>query len=349
MQVARNRALDRLRAESVRERKLQQVADQLERSHSGENDSAAAELRLLLMCCHPALPSRSRVALALKTVGGFGVGEIARAFLMEPAAVAQVLVRAKRVLRAADAGLELPVEHAIEERLESARETVYLLFNEGYSATAGEHLVRADLCLAAIGFAELLVGNTATATPATQALMALLYFQGSRLRARTDAAGDLLLLGEQDRSVWDRGMIGAGLRALERSAAGGCETAWHLEAAIASCHAGATDLESTDWPALLDLYDRLVRLKDTPVVQLNRAVVLGRVRGPAAALAALDQVARHPAMARYALLYAARAEFLEATGDRDAANQELGRALELAGTAPERRLLEERRNRLTHG
>ena len=266
---------------------------------------------------------------------------------MEPAAVAQLLVRAKRTLRSADAAFELPVESALDDRIESGLETVYLLFNEGYAATSGERLVREDLCVAAIRFGELMAGEPATGRPEVDALLALMYFQGSRLQARTDPAGDLLLLADQDRHRWDRAMIGAGMRALDRSATGPRETIWHLEAAIAACHAVAPNLESTDWPRVLQLYDRLLELKDSPVVRLNRAVALGRVAGPAAALTVLDCVATHPAMARYALLYAARADSLEAMADREGAVEALTRAIALAGTDPERRLLEERLVKLT--
>ena len=348
MQVARNRALDRLREGALHEQRLRSLAGMLEHMDSVDQDPAQAELRMLLLCCHPALGSRSRVALALKTVGGFGTGEIARAFLMEPGAVAQVLVRAKRTLRLADAAFELPVEAALDDRIESALETVYLLFNEGYTATSGERLVREDLCLAAIRFGELMADEPATARPEVNALLALMYFQGSRLQARTDDAGDLLLLAEQDRDRWDQAMIGAGMRALDRSATGPHETIWHLEAAIAACHAVAPNLESTDWSRVLQLYDRLLELKDSPVVRLNRAVALARVKGPGAALRVLDGVASHPAMARYALLYAARADSLEAMADRVGAVEALTRAIALAGTDPERRLLEERLTRLTN-
>lgn len=346
MRVARNRALDRLRQLAVHQRKQEEVARELETPDAGE-DAGEAELRLLLLCCHPGLPPRSRLALALKTVGGFGVGEIARAFLADPVAVAQMLVRAKRTLRERHVPFELPADEALEERLTSALETIYLLFNEGYSATSGDRLVRDDLCVAAIRFAELLATHPATARPEAHAVLALLYLQASRLQARVDASGDLLLLAEQDRTLWDRSLISAGIRHLGRSAEGPRQTAWHVEAAIAACHATAESLETTEWSRVLSLYDDLVTLKPTPVVRLNRAVALGRVRGPGAALEALEAIAAHPAMRRYAPFHAARAEFLLAAGDRPGAALAWREAMAQAGTEPERRFMGERLKEVT--
>jgi len=346
MQVARNRALDRLREAAVRDRHHAALMAEWADDPPTDDDAGDAELRLLLLCCHPSLPSRSRVALALKTVGGFGVGEIARAFLAQPSAVAQILVRAKRSLREAEVAFDLPSDQALHDRIESALETLYLMFNEGYSATAGEQVVREDLCVAAIRLAQLLAANPLTARPALLALLALMHLQGSRLRSRTDRSGDLLLLADQDRAGWDQPMIAAGLAWLGRSAAGDEETIYHLEAAIAACHAVAPDVERTDWVRVLSLYDQLLQAKPTPVVRLNRAVALGRVHGPRAALAALDGLEAHPAMRRYAWFPAARAVFLEASGDREASAVALRRAMDLAGTEPERRLLGERLSRL---
>lgn len=344
--VARNRAMDRLRRSARHDRALEVMATAPEADDGAGGGGAADELRLLLLCCHPALSPRARVALALKTVGGFGVGEIARAYLSRPEAVAQLLVRAKRTVREEGLALDLPDGDALLGRLESALETLYLVFNEGYSATEGDRAVREDLCVAAIRLAELFLTDPLTERPELHALLALMLLQASRLRARIGPDGALRLLDDQPREEWDREMIAAGLRHFERASTGPRLTVWHVEAAIASVHAVAARAQDTDWERVLSLYDDLLQLKPSPVVRMNRAVALGRVRGPAAALAELDAAARHPAMKRYYLLQAARADCLLSLDDPAGAGEALSRALEHAGTEPERRLLRMRLARL---
>jgi len=340
MQVARNRALDLLRKDTRHD----DAAAWLGAGEAGADAPAgeAEELGLLLLCCHPALTPRARVALALKTVGGFSVGEIARAFLSEPEAVAQLLVRARRAIR--DQGLRLEPMAGTQPsgRLAAALDTLYLMFNEGYSATGGERVIREELCVAAIRLAEMFLAEQSTARPEVNALLALMLFQASRLGARIAPDGALRLLDDQDRSQWNRDMIAAGFRHFAQATSGARITAWHVEAAIASVHAAAERPEDTDWTRILALYDDLMSLKPSPVVRLNRAVAMGRMGRIEAALRELNDVAAHPAMRRYFLLDAARAELLLRAGRATEARAALTQAASRAGTEPERRLLQAR-------
>src|SRR5207249_3405512 len=240
-----------------------------------------------------------------KTVGGFSVEEIAAAFLAEPAAIAQRLVRAKRQIREQDIPIEIPQSDEVAGRLESVLDVLYLFFNEGYSVHGGENLVRAELCGEAIRLAGILAGNRRTDLPLVHALLALMLLQASRLPARVDEAGDLLLLSEQDRARWDQGLIAEGLRHLERASSGESMTAYHVEAAIAACHAVAPDEASTNWTYVLRLYGELLSLKPSPVVELNRAIALAMVDGPTAGIRAIESIQEHPVLARHYLLPAA--------------------------------------------
>src|ERR1700726_1113847 len=306
MQVARNRALDCLRRDATQVRKagalaaeptnapapvapmapmaLTTPANPLDPEASGADDT----LVMILMCCHPALARESQVALTLKTVGGFSVDEIARAFLLRSATVAQRLVRAKRLLRERRIAFALPAR-GLGPRIDSALETIYLLFNEGYAATAGDDLVRSDLCGEAVRLATILADHPATSLPKVHALLALMLFQASRLPARCDAEGALVLLADQERRRWDRALIGRALGHLERCAAGERATAYHLEAGLPACHAMAPSYAATDWAQILALYDDRLALAPSPVVVLNRAVALSMVQGPRGGIAALAQ------------------------------------------------------------
>src|SRR5579864_4792915 len=363
MQVARNRALDCLRRDATRARKAGELAAEpvnapapmapmdpmapmtstraqtspatlLDPEGSGADDT----LVMILMCCHPALAREAQVALTLKTVGGFSVDEIARAFLLRPAAVAQRLVRAKRLLRERRIAFELPAR-GLGARIGSALETIYLMFNEGYAATAGDDLVRSDLCGEAVRLAAILADHPATTLPEVHALLALMLFQASRLPARCDAEGALVLLADQDRRRWDRALIGRALGHLERCAAGGRATAYHLEAGIAACHAMAPSYAATDWAQILALYDDRLALAPSPVVVLNRAVALSMVQGPRAGIAALAAVADDPHLRGYYLLPATLADLWLRCGDRQTAAAHYRRALELPCSEPERRFL----------
>jgi RNA polymerase sigma-70 factor (ECF subfamily) len=338
-QVARNRAVDLLRREASLRGKLDGFGGGLE-----ESPPARAlgddELAMIFMCCHPSLPPAARVALTLKTVGGFSVEEIAAAFLAESEAIAQRLVRAKRQIREQAIIIEIPAEAELGGRLDSVLDVLYLLFNEGYSALGGPNLTRAELCGEAIRLAEILAGNPATDRPVVHALLALMLLQASRLPARVDEAGDVLLLAEQDRGVWNQELIGQGLRHLDRAATGRAITAYHVEAAIAAAHAVAVDDAATDWGYVVRLYDDLLTIKPSPVVELNRAIALAMTEGPAAGIAAIDRIEQDPALARYYLLPAALGRLWLAAGDPERAARYFEEALTRPCSAPERRFLE---------
>jgi RNA polymerase sigma-70 factor (ECF subfamily) len=295
---------------------------------------------MMFMCCHPALPPPARVALTLKTVGGFSVDEIAAAFLAEPETIAQRLVRAKRQIREQAISIEIPPEGEIGARLDSVLEVLYLLFNEGYSAHGGPNLTRAELCGEAIRLGEILGANSATDLPAVHALLALMLLQASRLPARVDETGDLLLLAEQDRSAWDRALIARGLGHLERAASGDRITAYHVEAAIAATHAVADDEASTDWVGIVRHYDDLLELKPSPVVELNRAIALAKAEGTAAGIEALERIEGDAALARYYLLPAALGRLWLEAGEPERAARYYEEALTRPTSAPERRFLE---------
>lgn len=343
-QVARNRALDQIRrADSLRGKEAQILAS-LRQPHEEELPSFAHELRddqlrMMFMCSHPALQRESRIALTLKTVGGFSVDEIARAFLMKKETIAQRLVRARRQIRDEAIAMEMPGRGELPERLDSLLDAVYLIFNEGYSAHAGEDLVRSDLCHEAIRLAGELATHPATARPDVDALLSLLLLQGARLPARVDAAGELATLEQQDRSLWDQSMIAAGLRALERSASGDRLTPYHVEAAIASVHSIARSFEATDWPSIVRHYEHLLAIKPSPVVALNRAVALAMVDGAAAGIAAVGEIAGHPALRDYLPLATTLADLSLRAGDRVAAAAHFTRALELPGSLTEKRYI----------
>jgi RNA polymerase sigma-70 factor (ECF subfamily) len=302
-------------------------------------DAADDELRMVLLCCHPRLAPDTRVSLALRTVGGFSAREIARGLLAEEAAVAQRLVRAKNQIRDLDLTFELPRGPELAERVDSALEVVYLMFNEGYAAHEGEELLRLDLGREALRLGRLLA-DSALGTPRAAALVALLAFQSARWAARTDAAGDLVLLADQDRGLWDRRLIDLGFAYLARAAEGPEVSAYHVQAAIAATHARAATDGETDWPAILSLYDDLLALAPSPVVALNRAVAVGKVHGAARALEEITVLAEDPALGRYYLLPATRGHFLLAAGDRAAAAAAFRAALARPCSAPEQRFLQ---------
>lgn len=349
VRVARNRAIDLLRREGALDRIVGSLAPAEGKAEGAAPDDAffAGEvaddaLRLLFTCCHPAIPREARVALTLKTAGGFGVPEIARAFLAREDAVAQRLVRAKRRLREGGIAFEVPAPTELPARLDAVLESVYLIFTEGHAAAQGDELLRAGVCAEAVRLARLLAHHPVTGVPKAHALAALLLFHAARLPARRDARGDPLLLADQDRSLWDRGMTGEGYRHLARATAGSELSAYHLEAGIAAEHARAPTYEATDWARIVELYDLLLAVAPSPVAALNRAVALSMTEGEAAGLAALDALEGHPALARYHLLPAARASLLARLGDTAGAAEAYRRALALPCSGPERRFLARR-------
>jgi RNA polymerase sigma-70 factor (ECF subfamily) len=343
--VAHNIAIDAVRHRRMLGEKTDAIVAELTQSAAappGDPDVEVQlrddELRRIFMCCHPEIPRDARVALSLKTVGGFGVREIARAFLAEDTAVAQRLVRAKRQIRERRLTLDMPHGAELAHRLDSVLEVLYLMFNEGYAAHAGEDLIRQDLCLEALRLGRL-VAASSIAAPRVDALVALMAFEAARLPARVDESGDLILLEAQDRSRWNRQLISLGFFHFDRSIAGEHVSEYHVQAAIAATHARASDPQSRDWPLILEMYDQLFALNASPVVALNRAVALAKVRGAAAALEAIEPLVSDPQLAGYYLLLAVRGHLLLELGRPAEAADCFRAALECPCSEPERRFL----------
>ncbi len=350
LQVARRKALDVLRRDRSFDERVPEIAAELEEREALVSRAAVEagdafddeQLRMMLLCCHPAISADSRVALTLRTVSGLSTGEIARAFLSEDASVAQRLSRAKRALRDAGATFEMPAADALPARLDAVLEVLYLMFNEGHTAHEGAELLRRDLCREALRLVELLAADPSTTAPRVHALAALFCFHGARLDARTDADGALVRLADQDRSRWDEGLVARGMQHIERSAAGDEVTSYHLEAEIAGCHAVATSAAETDWPRILGAYDRLLALTRSPVVALNRVVALREVAGAATAMRELERFAEGGALRRYHTYHGVRAELFEALGSPYEAIASWQEALLLARSGPVRRFIEGR-------
>ena len=341
--VARNAALDELRRSTGLAHRLAGAAGELAAPPPGDIATFGGDqLTMIFLSCHPILSEPMRVGLTLKVVAGFGVDEIAAAFLVPRTTIQQRIVRAKRALRGAGVTFTMPSERELPARLRDVLAVLYLTFNEGYATSAGESPVRGELCAEAIHLVAALTEHPATDRPEVHALLALLYLQASRLSARTDRLGGLVLLEDQDRSLWDRHAIAKGFHHLERAAAGTSLTAYHLEAGIASCHAMATSVAATDWPRILAYYDQLLELDPSPVVRLNRAVAVAMVHGAAAGLAELSGLERDRRLRRYHLLPAVRAWLLEREGRTGDAEAAYARAVMLAKTGAERALLQRR-------
>lgn len=343
-QVARNRALDHLRRETSLRQKEREVIAAFQELHRHSETEWPGEinddqLRMMLLCCHPSIPEESRIALTLKTVCAFSVDEIARAFLVRKETIAQRIVRAKRSIREQSLAIEMPPRAEIPRRLDSLLKVLYLMFNEGYGAHEGEELVRADLCQEAIRLTRQLVEHAAMDEPETHALLSLMLLQAARIPARTDLAGELAVLSMQDRSLWNRPLIAEGLRHLDASARGERLTRYHVEAAIASCHAVAPTFEDTDWRQIVEHYDDLMQLEPSPVVGLNRAIAVAMLEGPAAAIDEVERLASHSSMTTYLPLAATLGELWLRRGDRNRAAEHFTRALELPASLPEKRFL----------
>jgi RNA polymerase sigma-70 factor (ECF subfamily) len=348
LQTARNRAFDTLRRDRVLVKKAATLAPLIEECARAalaapppqfEEEIADRQLRLIFLCCAPTLPAEAQIALVLKTLGGFGEREIAAAFLASESAIAKKLVRARKTLRDARVALELPSAPQLAPRVGTVLHALYLLFNEGYKASHGDSLLRADLCAEAIRLGELLAAHPLGDRPETHALLALQHLHAARLPARLADDGSLLVLGAQDRARWDPAQIRRGLAHLAQSAAGQAITRWHLEAGIAAAHALAPDFAHTDWAHILELYDALLALDPSPVVALNRAVALGRMHGAAAALAALEKIPHRRALDAYHLYHAVRGALLVEANQPAAAAGAWRRALALATVPAERDLL----------
>jgi RNA polymerase sigma-70 factor (ECF subfamily) len=338
IQTAKNLALDALRRNAAFAAKEQEIARALSPA-AMEPEVLDDQLAMMFLCCHPALPREARVALTLKTVCGFGTGEIARAFLIRETAAAQRIVRAKRLIRERDLAFE-PLDPELPvERRESVLEGLYLMFNEGY-ASGGDELLRRDLCKEAIRLARLIADHAATRAPECDALLALFLLQSAREETRLDERGDLMLLENQDRSRWDRLRIEEGMERLDRSARGDRLTRYHLEAEIAAEHASAAEFRFTRWGAIAAAYDQLYALEPTPVVALNRAVAIARAHGPAAGLRELEKIEHHSALERYHFLPAAMGALWREAGDDAKAAAYFEKALRMECSTPERRWLE---------
>jgi predicted RNA polymerase sigma factor len=295
-------------------------------------------LRLIFTACHPILSTDARVALTLKLVGGLATPEIARAFLVPEATVAQRIVRAKRTLAEAGVPFEVPRGEELAARLGSVLEVIYLIFNEGYAATSGDDWVRPALCEDALRLGRILAG-LAPDEPEVHGLVALMEIQASRLRARTGPDGAAILLLDQDRGRWDYLLIGRGLEALARAEALGGAGFYTLQAGIAACHARARTAEETDWARIVALYDELGRVAPSPVIELNRAVAVAMASGPAAGLDLVDDLAANPRLQGYYLLPSVRGELLARLGRQDEARAEFARAAGMTRNAREREAL----------
>jgi RNA polymerase sigma-70 factor (ECF subfamily) len=350
-QTAKNLALDLIRREKLFHDKQPQIIAFIEQwapedSHneapSFDHEIKDDRLRLMFACCHPVIPQESQTALALKTLCGFSPAEIARAFLTTEAAIAKRLTRARQRIRELRVPFEIPSGEEMPVRLNGVLQTLYLLFNEGYKASSGESLVRAELCREAIHLTTLLAGHPVGNQPRVHALASLMFLNGARLPARMDRQGNIVRLEEQDRSLWDQGMIARGLFHLSRSAAGEEISEYHLQAGVAAVHCAARDYESTDWPQILALYDRLIAIDDSPVVALNRAVAICQVHGPRAGIAAIESIRHDQALESYYLLYAVLAEFESRIDDFQAAANHLRKALQFAEQKSEQSLLSSR-------
>ena len=351
MTVAKRRAIDQFRRNRELEKRYSQIGRVLEAEGdtvTPDFDKAFADeidddlLRLIFTACHPVLSVQARVALTLRMLGGLTTAEIARAYLLSEATVAQRIVRAKKTLAQAHIPFEVPASDQRPGRLSSVLEVIYLIFNEGYSATAGDDWMRPALCAEAVRLARVLA-QLAPAEPEVHGLVALLEIQASRIAARTGPSGDPVLLLDQDRRRWDRLLINRGLAALKKAQElGGERGPYALQAAIAACHARAFRSEDTDWARIVTLYNILAKVMPSPVVELNRAVAISMAYGPQAGLDLIDQLTAEPALRNYHLLPSARGHLLERLGRTAEARTEFQRAAGLATNERERRLSAER-------
>jgi len=352
MATVKHRALDKLRQDALHAKKHEAIGRDMDALEAhvvpdfvDSLDAARADdigddlLRLIFTACHPVLSTDARVALTLRLLGGLATHEIARAFLAPEPTIAQRIVRAKRTLREARVPFEVPQADARAARLASVLEVVYLIFNEGYSATAGDDWMRPALCDEALRVGRILA-ELAKEDSEVHGLVALMELQASRLHARTDAKGRPVLLADQDRSRWDPLLIRRGLAALARAQAlGGALGPYALQAALAACHARAHRAQDTDWARIVALYDALAQINPSPVVELNRAVAVGMAYGPQAGFAIVEALAADPTLARYHWLPSVRADFLAKLGRREEARSEFERAAAMTQNARERELL----------
>lgn len=352
LRAARNLALDVVRREKVFRDKEAEIVRSMGLADFGSDATLADEqeitddcLRMMFMCCHPLLSKQAHVALALKTMCGFSISEISRAFLTTEAAGSKQLTRAKQQIREARIPFEIPEGQELAARLDGVLHALYLLFNEGYKASGGEHLVRKDVCEEAIRLASLLAEQPIGNCPMTHALLALMLLNAARIPARVGDSGNLLLLREQDRTLWSQPMIARGMFHLARSADGKEISNYHLESAIASCHCMAQDFDSTDWQKILTLYDRLMESDDSPVIALNRAIVVAELDGPQAGLDAVATIRNRKKLESYHLLHAVLGEFEMRLNHPKSAAEHFRKSWQLAATKSEQEFLKMRLGR----
>jgi RNA polymerase sigma factor (sigma-70 family) len=347
MVTAKRRGIDELRRRVTLERKRELIGRELEILQQLDQPDVAAQvddvaddvLRLIFMTCHPVLSREARVALTLRLLGGLSTPEIARAFLVSEGTVAQRIVRAKRTLAEARVPFEVPGRDELAERLSAVLEVIYLVFNEGYAATAGEHWIRPALCEDALRLGRI-IAALMPREPEVQGLLALMELQASRLRARVGAHGEPILLEDQDRARWDQLLVQRGLAGLKRAEQlSGALGPYTLQAAIAACHARARSVTETDWPRIVALYDGLAAITGSPVVELNRAVAVTMAFGPQAGLELVDSLVDEPALRGYHLLPSVRGDILVRLGRLAEAREEFERAAECCGNERERELL----------
>ncbi|WP_408951330.1 RNA polymerase sigma factor [Lysobacter sp. Hz 25] len=348
MQTAKNRAIDRLRRKKLLDRKHEEIGREIEASQEEVEDAFFDKLdddigddllRLVFISCHPVLSTEARLALTLRLLGGLTTDEIARAFLAAEPTIAQRIVRAKRTLAEAQVPFEVPRGEELAQRLASVLEVIYLIFNEGYSATAGDDWMRPGLCEDALRLGRILAGLMPNESE-VHGLVALMEIQASRAGARTAPDGTPILLLEQDRARWDRIQIQRGLQALERAIRlGGAQRPYALQAGIAACHASAPTAQDTPWPRIAALYQQLAVLTPSPVIELNRAVALSMAFGPAAGLELVDTLIDEPSLKHYHLLPTVRGDLLFKLGRRDEARAEFQRAASMTRNVRERELL----------
>ncbi len=343
--TAKHRAIDELRRNQMLVRKHQEIGHQLEEAHTPDIEAALDDpvgddlLRLVFIACHPVLSTEARTALTLRLLGGLTTDEIARAFVVPEATISQRIVRAKRTLAEGKVPFEVPRAAELAARLSSVLEVIYLIFNEGYTATAGDDWMRPALCEDALRLGRILAGLMPD-EPEVHGLVSLMEIQASRSRARVGPSGEPVLLLDQDRARWDYMLIGRGLAALERAEQlGGARGPYALQAAIAACHARARKAEDTEWSRIAALYYALAQVTPSPIVELNRAVAVSMAFGPAAGLEVIDQVAHEPALAGYHLLPSVRGDLLFKLGRLTEAKQEFERAASLTRNVRERDLL----------
>ncbi|MEY2467164.1 MAG: hypothetical protein QOD03_1685 [Verrucomicrobiota bacterium] len=349
IRASRNLALDVVRRQKVFRDKEPEIIRLMDRSEPAPDETAFLDheiaddrLRMMFVCCHPVVPADAQAALALNTLCGFSVTEISRAFLATDAAMAKRLTRAKQKIREAKIPFEIPTGNELTRRLDGVLQALYLLFNEGYKASLGEKLVREEICQEAIRLTSLLVEHASGCQPKTHALLALMLLNAARLPARVDNDGNLLRLQEQDRTRWDQPMIARGLFHFAQSAAGEEISEYHLQAGIAACHCAAKDYESTDWSQILSLYDRLVESDASPVIALNRAIVIANLHGARAGLESVASIRDLEKLNSYYLLYAVMGDLEWRLNNSTTAAAHFRKSLELAELKSEQLFLAKR-------